>query len=92
MVWVSVKHDDEFEGKLLQKFKDVFTSYDDMQGVKHKFYQHNIILKDDAVPIMQERCWMNTNYVAKVKEEIDNELLRVGFIYLVGKLGFLQLW
>ena len=83
-VWVSAKLDTDFKGQLhtlLLSFKDVFAwNYADMKGFDPRFYQHHITLKDDATPIWQQRHWMNPNYAAKVKEEID-KLLKVGFIY-----------
>lgn len=61
-----------------------------MKGVDPQFYQHRITLKDDAMPIRQQRYKMKPNYDAKVKEEID-KLLKVGFIYLVDKATWLSL-
>ena len=44
-----------------------------------QLYQHQIHLSIDVKPVAQRRYRMNSNYAAKVKEEID-KVLRVGFI------------
>ena len=69
--------------ELLTAQKDVFAwSYEDMKGLKPKFYQDRIHLSKDANPLQQRWYRMNPNYVAKVKEEID-KLLGVDFIWPV---------
>lgn len=75
MVHVSAELDQEFRSdfhRLLSSCKDVFAwSYTDMRGVDPPFYQHKIVLHQDAVPVRQQRHRMNLHYAAKVKEEID---------------------
>ena len=65
---------------LLKEFRDIFAwSNEDMRGLDPQLYQHQIHLTKDAKLVAQQCYWMNPNYVAKVKEEID-KLLHVGFI------------
>ena len=76
---------------LLKSFKDVFAwDYTDLLGIDPKFYQHKINLKQDAVPVRQQRYRMNPNYAQRVKEELDR-LLKVEFICrLTVQRGFRQ--
>ena len=56
---------------LLKEYRDVFAcSYEDMKGLNPQFYHHQIHLSKDAKPVAQRRYQMNSNYGAKVKEEI----------------------
>ena len=76
---------------LLKEFWDVFAwSYEDMCGLGPQLYQHQIHLSKDVKPVAQRCYWINPNYVAKVKKEID-KLLRVGFIQPVKKATWLSL-
>ena len=62
---------------LLTEYQEVFAwSYSNMKGLDPQYYQHQIHLHTNARPIQQQRYWMNPNYAARVKEEID-KLLRV---------------
>ena len=75
---------------LLTDFQDVFAwSYEDMRGMDPQLYQHQIHLSTYAKPIAQRRYRMNTNYAAKVKEEID-KLLWVRFIQPVNQATWLS--
>ena len=93
MVKVSKRLDKDMKEKLqklLEEFKDVFAwSYKDMKGIDPQFYQHRIDLKEDAIPIRQQRYRMNPNYAKKVKDEID-KLLHVGFIYPIDNVTWLS--
>lgn len=83
MVKVSVHLDEDFKEDLkalLQEFIDVFAwDYSDLKGMDPEVCKHQINLKEDAVPVIQQRYHMNPNYAKQVKEELD-KLLRAGFI------------
>ncbi len=66
--------------ELWKAFKDVFAwTYKDPKGIQLKIVQHRIEL-DTIVPhAHQARYWLNPNYVAIVKQDI-NKLLATGFI------------
>ena len=53
------------------------------------FYQHELKLKGDAIPIQNLRDWVNPDFVAYIKEE-TNRLFPIGFIKLVKKLTWLS--
>lgn len=59
MVKVSVHIDGQFKQDLkalLMEFKDVFAwEYSDMKGIYPLLHQHRINLKEDAVPMVQQR-------------------------------------
>ena len=58
--------------ELLTSFRDVLAwSYEDMGGFYPQHYQHQIHLSTYAKPVGQRRYWMNPNYAAKVKQEIN---------------------
>ena len=66
--------------ELFKKFQDVFVwSWEAMQGLDPRLYEHQIYLSKEAKLVVQRRYWMNPNYAAKVKEEMD-KLLGVRFI------------
>ena len=61
--------------ELLREYKDVFMwSYEDMEDLHPKFYQHGIRLSKDAMLIQQRRYQMNPNRAGMVIEEIDKLL------------------
>ena len=60
-----------------------------MKGIDLSFHQHHINLKQDAVPIVQQRYTMNPNYAKQVKEELDR-LLSVGFIKPIHEVTWLS--
>ena len=66
VVKVSVNLDEEFKAslkELLQEFIDVFVwDYSDLKGMDPNVYKHKINLKEDAVPVIQQRYRMNPNY------------------------------
>ena len=74
----------------LREYRDVFTwSYEDMKGLDPQFYQHKINLSPHIIPVKLRRYRLNSNYAAKVKEEID-KLLRVGLIRPVKRSTWLS--
>ena len=93
VVKISVNLDDEFKGSLkvlLQEFMDVFAwDYSNLKGMDPQVYKHKINLKEDAVPVIQQRYRMNPNYAKQVKEELD-KLLSVGFIVPVDRAEWLS--
>jgi hypothetical protein len=74
--------------ELLKEFKDIFACiYKDLKGIPPDIAQHWIEL-DTSIPLAhQVRYWLNLNYAAIVKQDID-KLLVVGFI----KLGEKAIW
>ncbi len=76
--------------ELLKEFKDVFAwTYKDLKGIPLKIVQHRIEL-DTIVPhVHQTRYWLNPNYVAIVKQDI-NKLLAAGFIKSVEETTWLS--
>ena len=93
IVKVSVNLEEDFKQDLkalLQEFIDVFAwDYSDLKGMDPQVYKHKINLKEDAVPVIQQRYRMNPNYAKQVKEELD-KLLNVGFIVPVEKAEWLS--
>jgi hypothetical protein len=75
---------------LFKKFKDVFSwTYKNLKGIPPTLVQH-IIELDTSIPVAhQTRYKLNPNYVAIVKQDINN-LLVVGFIQLVKKVTWLS--
>ena len=73
----------EFRKDLLEvfeKFQDVFAwDHSELKGIDPRVCKHKIPLRMDDRPVRMHRYKMNSNYAAKVKEEID-ALLKVGFI------------
>ena len=48
---------------LLQEFMDIFAwDYSDLKCMDPQVYRHKINLKEDAVPVIQQRYRMNPNY------------------------------
>jgi hypothetical protein len=76
--------------ELLKEFKDVFFwTYKDLKGIPLDIAQHRIELDAIVPPIHQARYWLNFNYAAIVKQDI-NKLLAVGFIKLVEEATWLS--
>jgi predicted transcriptional regulator len=75
---------------LFKKFKDVFSwTYKDLKGIPPTLIQHIIDLDTSILVAYQTRYKLNPNYVAIVKQDINN-LLVVGFIQLVKKATWLS--
>ena len=66
MVKISVHVDGQFKEDLrglLMEFKDVFAwEYFEMKGIKSALHQHIINLKQDAVPVVQQRYKTNPKF------------------------------
>jgi hypothetical protein len=91
---VAKELDADFKEQLtnvFREYKHVFAwSYKDMKRINPEFnYHHKINLAKDAIPVQQQRCRVNPNYAAKVKEETD-KLLQLGFIRLVKRATWLS--
>ena len=63
--------------------------YLEMKGIDPAFHQHHINLKQDAIPIIQQRYKMNPNYSKQVKEELG-KLLAFGFIKPIHEVFWLS--
>ena len=76
--------------QLLKEYKDVFAwDYSQVKGIDASLHQHRINLKEDAIPIVQQRYRMNPNFAQQVKQEID-KLLSVGFIKPVNEVSWMS--
>ncbi len=75
---------------LLKEFKDVFAwTYKDLKGIPLELAQHKIELDTTIPPAHQARYILNPNYVATIKQDIDN-LLAAGFLEYVEKATWLS--
>jgi hypothetical protein len=56
----------------MKVFKDIFAwTYKNLKGIPLDITQHQIELNTSIPPIHQTRYWLNLNYVAIVKHDID---------------------
>ncbi len=75
---------------LLKEFKDMFFStYKDLKGIPLALVQHRIELNTSIPLAHQARYKLNLNYVAVVKQDMNN-LLTTRFIQLVEEATWLS--
>jgi hypothetical protein len=76
--------------ELLKEFKDIFSwTYKDLKHAPPDIVQHWIEL-DTSIPLVhQARYWLNPNYVAIIKQDIDN-LFIASFIKLIEEATWLS--
>ncbi len=67
----------------MKEFKDVFAwTYKDLKGIPLELAQHKMELVTTILLAHQARYKLNSNYVTKVKQDVD-KLLVAGFIEYV---------